>query len=77
MHTFVRQVDGVAVSVVMEVKMDVRISIMCVLMDVNPAAPTEHDVQESRSKKDNHEGNYEFETVCHAFRDYNPEGNNE
>ena len=67
----------VRLRVVMEMKMDMRLSIVCMCVDVNIRAIAKHQVQEARSQKDDHKRDDQFEEVCDVLGNCNANSNHE
>ncbi len=63
--------------VVMEMKMNMRLSIVCMRVDVNIRTIAKQEVEEARSQKDDHQRYDQFEEVCDVLGNRNAGSNHE
>ena len=61
----------------MEMKMNMRLSIVCMRVDVNIRTIAKQKVEEARSQKDDHQRYDQFEEVCDVLGNCNANSNHE
>ena len=77
MFVVVCRFSVVRLRVVMEMKMNMRLSIVCMRVDVNIRTIAKQEVEEARSQKDDHQRYDQFEEVCDVLGNRNAGSNHE